>query len=88
MDNAVHWCDYELCEVMMSELYCVRDLCRLGGFFHNCVTLVVLERCNNIPAGCTAEVPRVSCPGLFVCNYVASEGSDWYSIVIERDVEV
>ena len=88
MDNAVHWCDCGLCEVMMYEFYCVGDLGCLGGFYHNCVAPVVLERYTDIPAGCTAEVPRVSCPGLFVCYYVAAEGSDWCSIVIERAVEV
>ena len=88
MDNAVHWCDCGLVEMMMSELYCVGELGRLGGFFHNCVALVVLERYTDIPASCTAEFPRVSCPGLFVCDYVAAEGSDWFSVVIERAVEV
>ena len=77
-----------MCEVIMSELYYVGDLGRLGGFFHNCVALVVLERYTDIPAGCTAEVPRVSCPGLFVCNYVVAEGSDWCSVLIEQAVEV
>ena len=82
MDNVVHWCDYGLCEVMMSEFNCVGDLGRSGGFFHYCVASVVLEHYTDIPAGCTVEVPRVSCPGLFVCDYVAADGSDWYSVVI------
>ena len=72
----------------MSEFYCVGDLGRSGGFCHNCVALVVLERYTDTTAGCTAEVPRVSCPCLFMCNYVAAEGSDRCSVVIERAVEV
>ena len=88
MENAVHWCDCGLYEVMMSELYCVGDLGLSGSFCHNCVATVVLESYTNIPAGCTAEVPRVSCTVLFVCDYVAAEGSNWCSVVIERAVEV
>ena len=88
MDNAVHWCDDGLCEVMMSVFYCVGDLGRSGGFFHNCVAPVVLERYTYIPASCTAEVPQVSFPGLFVCDYVAAEGSDGCSVVIEWAMEV
>ena len=88
MDNAVNWCDCGMGEVMMSELYFVGDLGRLVGFCHNCVAPVVLERYTDIPASCTAEVPRVSCPGLFVCNYVAAEGANWCSVVIERAVEI
>ena len=72
----------------MSELYCVGDLCRSGGFFHNCVIAVVLQRYTNIPSGCTAEVPRMSSPCIFVCDYVTSEGSDGCSVIIERSVEV
>ena len=88
MENAVHWCDCGLGEMMMSEFYCVGDLGRLGGFCHNCVASVVLERYTDIPVSCTAEVPLVSCPGIFVCDYVAAERSDCCSVVIERAVEV
>ena len=88
MDNAVHWCDCGMCELMMSEFYCVGDLGRSGGFCHHCVAPVVLERYTDIPAGCTAEVPQVSCPCIFVCDYVAADGSNWCSFVIERAVEV
>ena len=88
MDNAVHWCDCGLGEMMMSEFYYVGDLGLSGGFFHNSVASVVLERYTNIPACCTSEVPRVACPVLFVCNYVAAEGSNWCSVVIERAVEI
>ena len=88
MGNAVHWCDCGMSEVMMSEFYCVGELGLLGGFCHNCMVPVLLESYTNIPASCTMEVPQVSCPSLFVCNYVADEGSDWCSIVIERAVEV
>ena len=88
MDNVVHWCDCGLCEVMMSEFYCVGDLGRSGGFCQNYVAPVVLERYTNIPAVCTVEVPRVSCPGIFVCDYVAAKGSDGCRVVIERAVEV
>ena len=66
MENEVHGCDCGLGEMMMSEFNCVRDLGRSGGFFHNCVASVVLERYTEISASCTAEVPRVSCPGIFV----------------------
>ena len=88
MENAVHGCDCGLGDIMMSEFNCIGDLGRSGGFCHNCVASVVLERYTNIPARCTAEVPRMSCPSLFVCDYVASEGSYGCSIIIERDVEV
>ena len=88
MDNAVHWCDCGLGEVMMSEFYGVRDLGRLVQFFHNCLAPVVLECYTNIPASCTAEVPRVACPNLFVCNSVAAEGFDWCSVIFELAVEV
>ena len=88
MDNVVHWCDCGICEVMMSYFYCFGDLGRLGGFCHNYVAPVVMERYTSIPAGCTAEVPLLSCPGLFVCDYVAAERSDWCSVIIERAVEL
>ena len=88
MDNAVHWCDCGMCEVMMSEFYFVGDLGRSGGFCHNCVAPVVLERYTDIPSGCTAEVPQVSCPCIFVCDYVAAGGSNLCSVVIERAIEV
>ena len=72
----------------MSEFNRVGDLGRSGGFCHNCVATVVLERHTNIPASCTVEVPIMSCPGIFVCDYVSAEGSDGCSVIIERDVEV
>ena len=72
----------------MSKFYFVGDLGRSGGFCYNCVAPVVLERYTNIPAGCTAEALQVSCPVLSVCNYVAADGSNWCSFVIERAVEV
>ena len=72
----------------MSEFYCVRDLGHLGGICHYCAAPVVLEQYTYIPASCTAEVPRVTCPGLFVCDYFAYEGSDSCSVVIEWAVEV
>ena len=60
---------------------------RSGEFFHNGMAPVVLERYTKIPAGCTTEVSRVPCPDLFVCNDVATEGSEWYSVVVERAME-
>ena len=73
----------------MSEFYCVGDLGLSGGFCHNCVAPVVLERYTDIPSGCTTEVPQVSsCPGLFVFDDIATEESNWCSVVIEWDVEV
>ena len=88
MEKAVHECEGGLGEVMMSELHCVGYLCRSGEFCHNCVAAVVLQRYTKIPAGCTAEVPIMSCPCLFVCDYVTSEGSEGCSVIIERSVEV
>ena len=88
MENEVHGCDGGLGEVMMSELHCVRDLCRSGGFCYNYVAEVVLQRYTNIPSVCIAEVPIMSCPCLFVCDYVTSGGSDGCSVIIERSVEV
>ena len=88
MDNAVHGCDIGLGEVMMPKFHCVRYLCRMGSFCHNCVAAVVLQCYTNIPSGCNAEVPRISCPFLFVCNYFPSEGSGGCSVIIERYVEV
>ena len=88
MDNVVHGCNGGLGEVMMSELHCVGGLCSAGGFCHNCVAVVVLQRYTNIPAGCTMEVPIIFCPCLFVCNYVTSKGSNRCSVIIERSVEV
>ena len=82
MDNAIHGCDCGLSEVMMPEIHCVLYLCRLCGFCHNCVAAVVLQRYTNIPASCTAEVPRMSCPCILVCVYVASKGSDGFSVII------
>ena len=81
-------CDDGLGEIIMSELHCVEDLCHSDGFFHHCVEAVVLQRYTNIPAGCTAEVRRISCPCLFVCDWVASEGSGGCSVIIEQSVEV
>ena len=75
-------------EVMMPELHCVRYLCRAGGFCHNCVAAVVLQRYTNIPAGCTVEVPIMSCPFIFVCDYVTSKGPDGCGVIIELSVEV
>ena len=57
VDNAVHWCDCGMGEMMIYEFYCVGNLGSYGGFCHNCVTLVVLERYTDIPSRCTAEVP-------------------------------
>ena len=88
MDSVVHGCDGGLGEAMMSELHCVGDLCRAGGFCHNYVASLVLQRYTNIPARCTAEVPRIYCPCLFVCDYVTSKGSDGCSVIIEWSVEV
>ena len=88
MDNAVHGCDGGMGEIMMSELHCVGDLCCVGGFCQNCVAAVVMQCYTNIPDGCTAEVPRISCPCLFVCDCVTSEGSNGCSVIIERSVEV
>ena len=86
MKNEVHGCDGGLGEVMMSELHRVVDLCQSGGFCHNCVAAVVLQRYTNIPTGCTVEVPKMSCPYIFVCNYVTSKDTDGCSIIIERAV--
>ena len=88
MENAFHWCDCGMGEMMMSEFYCVKYLGSYGGFCNNCVTAVVFQRYTNIPASCTAEVSQVSCPGLFVCDYVAAKDSNWCSVVIERVVEL
>ena len=88
MDNAVHGCEGGLGEVMMSKLQCVGDFSRSGGFCHNFLAEVVLQCYTNIPAGCTVEVPRMSCPYLFVCDYVTSEGSYGCSVTIEQYVEV
>ena len=88
MENAVHGCDGGLGEVMMSELHCVGDLCRAGAFCHNCVAAVVLQRYTNIPASCTTEVSRMSCPCLFVCDYVTSKVSYGCSVIIEGSVEI
>ena len=88
MENAVHGCDGGLGEAMMPELHCVRDLCRTGIFCHNCLAAVVLQSYTNIPARCTAEVPRMFCPCLFVCDYVTTKGTDGCSVIIERSVEV
>ena len=74
MDDVVHWCDCGMGEIMMSGFYCVGDFGRSSGFCHNCVALVVLKRYTDIPDSCIAEVPRVSCPGIFVCDDVAAEG--------------
>ena len=88
MENAVHGCDCGLGEIMMSEFNCVGYLGRSGVFCRNCVASVVLEHYTNIPASCNAEVPRISCPYIFVCDYVAAEGSDGCSVIIEWTVEV
>ena len=82
MDNVVHGYEGGLGEVMMPELHCVGDLCRTGGFCHNCVAEVVLQRCTNIPSSCPAEVLIMSCPCIFVCNYVTSKGSDGCSVIL------
>ena len=88
MDNAVHGCDVGLGEVMMPKFHCVRYLCRMVSFCHNCVAAVVLQRYTNIPSRCTAEVPRMSCPCLFVCDYVTTKGPDGCSVTVECSVEV
>ena len=88
MDNAVHGCDGGLGEVIMPELHCVGYLCCAGGFCHNCVAALVLQRYTDIPSRCTAEVPIISCTCFFVCNYVTSKGPDGCSVIIERSVEV
>ena len=73
---------------MMTELYCVGDLYCVCGFCHDGVTEVVLECYSHIPTRCTAEVPRVYCPCLSVCNDVAPKRDDGCSVVIERAMEV
>ena len=88
MDNAVDGCYGGMGDMMMSELHCVADLCSSGGFCQNCVAAVVLQRYTNITYGCTAEVPRMSCPCLFVCDYVTSKGPDRWGVIIERSVKV
>ena len=88
VDNAVNGCDCGMGEMMISEFNCVGDLGRSGGFFHNFMASVVLERYTNIPAVCTTEVPKMSCLCLFVCNYVTAKDSDGCSVIIERSVEV
>ena len=88
MDNANHGCDGGMSEVMMPERHCVRDLCRACGFFHNCMEAVVLLRYTNIPSGFTAEVLRMSCLCIFLCDYVTSKGPNGCGVTIERSVEV
>ena len=88
MENAFHGCEGGLGEVMMSELHRVRDLCQSGGFCHNFVAPVVLQRYTNIPFGCTTEVPIMSFPCLFLCDCVTSEWSDGCSVITERSVKV
>ena len=58
MDNAVHGCDGGMGEVMMPELHCVRDLCRAGGFCHNCVAAVVFQCYTNTLSNPLAEVAK------------------------------
>ena len=43
MDDTVHWCDFRLGEVLMTELYRVGDLHCTGGLNYNGVAMVVLE---------------------------------------------
>ena len=74
--------------MVMSEFYFFGDMGRSGGLCQNCVASIVLERDTDIPASFTEEVPQVSCHGLFLCDYVAAEGSNWCGVVIERDVEI
>ena len=88
MDNVVHGCDGGLGGVMMPKIHRVRYLCRADGFCHNCVAAAVVQSYTKIPASCTAEVPRMSYPRLFVCDYVTSKGPDGCSVIIERSVEV
>ena len=88
MDNAVHGCDYGLSETMMPELHCVSDLCPVCGFCHNCVAEVVLQLYTNIPTSCTAEVPRMSCPCIFMCDDVTTKNLDRCGVIIERSVKV
>ena len=48
--------------MMMSELYCVGDLCRACGFCHNGVAAVLLKCYTHIPTHYTAKVPRIPRP--------------------------
>ena len=73
---------------MMSELYCVGDLFRARGFCHDGVAVVVLERYTHKLTRCTAEVPRVSRPYIFVCNDVTPKRPDGCCVVIKRAMEV
>ena len=57
MDDTVHWCDFRLGEVLMTELYRVGDLYLTSGLGYDGVATVVLECRSHISARCTAEVP-------------------------------
>ena len=57
MDDTVHWCDFRLGEVLMTELYRVGDLYRTDVLSYNGVATVVLECRSHVPTRCTAEVP-------------------------------
>ena len=57
MDDTVHWCDFRLGEVLMTELYRVGYLHRTGGLSYNGVETVVLECRSYVPTRCTVEVP-------------------------------
>ena len=57
MDDTVHWCDFRLGEVLMTELYRVGDLYRMGGLSYTGVATVVLECRTYVPTRCTEEVP-------------------------------
>ena len=73
---------------MMTELYCVGGLYCACGFCHNGVAALVLECYSHIPTRCTAEVPRVSCPGFSVCDDVTPKRADGCCVVIEWAMEV
>ena len=88
MGNAVHGCDCGMSEMMMPELHYVCDLCRACGFCHNCVAVVVLQRYTKIPSSCNAEVPRMSCPCLFMGDDVTTKRPDRCGVIIERSVKV
>ena len=74
--------------MMMLELYCVGYLCCACGFCHDGVAAVVLECYTHIPTRFTAEVARVSCPYLFVCDDVTPKRPDGCCVVIKWAMEV
>ena len=73
---------------MMTELYCVRDLYCVCGFFHDGVAALVLECYTHIPTRCTVEVPRFSRPYLFLCDDVTPKRADGGCAVIKWAMEV